>query len=426
MQISKSIDGMGLNGFSTSSLSGKVLTDTYFSQNAEVIVYYRDWEFPKYYIDTSDFNGTYVQFTAYDLCKNGDLPFTTSGYAEFEETVDPETGIKKKTAIEYPVSRILNDAAHQMGFTSCENTCRKSTLKVSEFKDLSLREIFVKASEVNCCVYYCGNDNTLRKSDFGSEAGGITLDPENYSDVIERSVRQVTKVFCEDTKNNKIYEFGGGDHRNSVTVSGDWINAAYASEIASQILGAGSGGGYTYQAFEIEKAIINSNICVTGGVYTSKSKSYRCGNIVISFDALDAYAQLSAPSVTESKASYISKTNRLIGERLKLGTAYNTFFVNQNGAGNRVPIKTTSTYSAESAEEEYKEYLFNTNSEGITTYDGVMNDGKMPDNISAVSESGDFKIQSVIYGSVKCTLKYKESPDGVLSNISYTEEPIGG
>ena len=142
----------------------------------------------------------------------------------------------------------------------------------------------------------------------------------------------------DDTRNNVTYDFGNGDYKHNLMLSGDFIDESTASEIASQLLNADN-GQYIYHAFEINRAILPDNIEICGqlAVY-GKSQSYRCNNITIIFGALQTVAQLSAPKLSENKSQYAEKKRRLIDERVKLGTAYGKFFVNKNGAGFRIKL----------------------------------------------------------------------------------------
>ena len=117
--ITKSGGGIGTSGVTTTCLTGRVKTDFAFNLNAEITVIYKNWEFPQYYIDTSDFNGYSVNLTAYDLSKDLDLPFDRSGYKK------PATAAENR----FLTSMVISDIAQQIGFSGCDNTSLKTYLK---------------------------------------------------------------------------------------------------------------------------------------------------------------------------------------------------------------------------------------------------------------------------------------------------------
>lgn len=359
--ISKNIDGIGTSGISTTMLSGNVYTSNRFSQGAHVAVSYKDWEFPDYYIDDSDFNGTSVHITAYDLCKNLDLPFDTSNYTQYEEPASSENETvnnenngdsssssssessttskknKKKKEKEYDTSLVLNDLANQAGFSGNSNVSRILKIKYSDLTG-SMRTVLQRLSEADCGVWYCGNDNHLKFAAFGSSSSAATINEGEHSPIIEKSMKRIYAIYAEDTRNSYIYKFGGGDYTNTLFLSGDYLQESVVQAIAEQIYGT-DGGYYDYLAFSVDKAIISSNIEVCGQAYfPGKETPYHCTSITISFGALCAVASLSSAQINESKASYADKMKRLLEQRLKLNTVYGNWFVNKNGAGTRVKL----------------------------------------------------------------------------------------
>ena len=367
------MDGIGTSGVSTTQLSGNVFTSNKFGQGAHIIVNYKDWEFPDYYIDSSDFNGVSVSFTAYDLCKRLDLPFDYSNYKQYDEDTTTSDGSdtvnnensgtsssgtdssgssssgsgssgssssskkKKKTEKQYDTSLVLNNLANQAGFSGNSNTSRVSKITYSDLKG-SMRSILQRLSEADCGVWYCGNDNHLKFVAFGSSSSAANVSKGEHSAIIEKSVKRITGIYAEDTRNNYIYNFCGGDYKSTLFLSGDYLLEAVAQAIAAQIYGT-DGGYYDYMAFSVDKAVISSNIEVCGQKhFEGKASPYRCTSIVISFGALRAVASLSAAQINESEATYVSKMNRLLEQCVKVGTVHGNWFVNKNGDGTKVKL----------------------------------------------------------------------------------------
>lgn len=317
--ISKSIDGIGTSGVSTTCLSGRVRTKLKFSPNAKITVKYRDWEFPYYYIDSSDFDGVSVSFTAYDLCKDLDLPFDITNYKFLNG---------KNLECEYDTSLVISDIANQIGFAGCSNISRISTLKYSDLKG-SCREVLQKLSEADCCVYYCGNDNHLKAVALGGSSSAASI--TGCSPVVEKSQKSITAIVIEDTRHNNTYAYGTGNFTNTLFLSGDLISETVSQAIASQILNSGT-GQYDYLSFRIDTAVISSNLEICGQVFIG-DKIYNSSNITITFGAVNAAAELSSNQINETKIGYAQKISRLLGQRVKLGTSYGCYFVNKNGSG---------------------------------------------------------------------------------------------
>lgn len=354
--ISKSAGGIGTSGVSTTCLSGNVKRDFPLNAAAVIEVRYKDWQFPTYYVDNSDFNGSYVSLTAYDLCKDLDLPFDRSAYPEppepEEETEDifedenngvgsgNTGGVEDETEISgFPTSQVISDIANQIGFNGCYNVSGKTYL---EYEDLdgSYRSVLQKLSEADCGVWYCTNDNKLNFVSFGNISSEGYTGYGMYSKAILQVKKTFTKIFAEDTKNNKSYEFGSGDWKTTLMLSGEFLDNEMAANIASRLFE--NGGKLTYQAFNIDHAIISSNIEVMGQISVQGSETaaqyYTCTDILITFGAVEAAADLSAAKTTENKVTYADKINRKLQEKVQKKTVYENFFIDENGAGIKVKL----------------------------------------------------------------------------------------
>lgn len=371
--ISKVVDGKGTKGVSTSQISGKVFTSYKFPENSTVIVRYAGWEFPTYYTSEPEFDGTAMSFTAYDRCKDLDIPFDYSNYPEYVKeasddntessaendnsdssssnstssstttdssststTVTTTSEKKKKVEAKYLASQIVQDIANQVGFSGCDYVPRTTYLKNKDLKGKSCREIIQTLTEASFGVAYCGNDNNLKFISALSSGSGASVKSGEYSKIIEKSHKSYTKLLIEDTKNNKLYEYGGGDYSHCLMLSGSLLDEETSQAIASELLAS---NGLEYLAFSIENAIISSNLEIMGQIFIPDNETkYICRNITISFTATRAVASLSSPQMSESKAEYLNKFMRLSNDKVKLDTTYNTFFVNKNGSGRRLKI----------------------------------------------------------------------------------------
>lgn len=353
--ISKAVDGIGTSGVSTSQLSGKVLTDYRFPQGSSVKVTYKGWEFPTYYIDNPEYDGTAMSFTAYDRCKDLDIPFdctnypqyapksgsdsssessssTTTGTSSDGSTVVKKTTTSTKPEAKYLASQIVQHISALVGFSKCNYAPQTLYLTNSELKDKSCREILQEITAADCGVAYCGNDNSLRFVSATGSGSGASVKKGEYSKIIEKSQKTYTRFLIEDSKNNKYYDYGSGDYSHCLMLSGALLNEAVSQQIASKL-------GLEYLAFSIDSAEISSNLEIFGQIFIPDCETkYICRNITISFTATSAIASLSSPQRSESKSEYYNWLKRRDNGKVKLDTTYNTFFVNKNGSGHRIKI----------------------------------------------------------------------------------------
>lgn len=372
VSISKSVDGIGTSGISTSQLSGKVLTSYRFPQGSSVKVTYRGWSFPTYYIDNPEYDGTAMSFTAYDKCKDLDIPFDCTNYPQYPpeqkgddtssssgtetgstttgasgssgstssegSTVVSQTTTKKKAEAKYLASQIVQHISALVGFSKCNYAPQTLYLTNSELKDKSCREILQTITEADCGVAYCGNDNSLRFVSATGSGSGASVKSGEYSKIIEKSQKSYTRLLIEDSKNNKYYDYGSGDYTHCLMLSGSLLNETVSQRIASKLL-ASSSNGLEYLAFSIDSAEISSNLEIFGQIFIPDCETkYICRNITISFTATSAIASLSSPQMSESKSEYYNWLKRANNGKVKLNTTYNTFFVNKNGSGRRIKI----------------------------------------------------------------------------------------
>ena len=307
-----------------------------------------------------------MSFTAFDRCKDLDILFDYSNYPEYaKDTSDNNSGntstdnsestdtggsgdsessssttdtttAPKKTESKYLASQVVQDIANQVGFSGCDFIPRTLYLKNKDLKGRSCREILQILTESSFGVAYCGNDDKLKFIHAQSSGSGASVKKGEYTRVIEKSHKTYTKLLVEDTKNNKLYEYGNGDYSNCLMISGSLLDKETSQAIASEIFAS---DGLEYLAFSIDNAIISSNLEVMGQIFIpDNTAKYICRNIKISFTATRSVASVSSPQISESKSEYINKFMRAANNKVQLDTTYNTFFVNKNGSGTRVKI----------------------------------------------------------------------------------------
>lgn len=327
--ITKSRSGMGFSGVVTSSISGRVKTSTAFDQGAAVVVGYDYWNFPTFYIDSSSYDGTSVQFTAYDKCKNLDIPFDRTGYSY-------KTG---DTINQYQTSLVVGNLCGQCGFASSSYSSAKSTLNYNEM-DGSCRQILEKLSQADCGVFYCTANDTLGFISATGTSGSVVV--WDNSPVIEQSKRDISGLVITDTHSNEVYKFGSSSYQYVGIIEGDFINQSIAQGIAATLINSGQ-GAFHYYAFNIQSAEIDDNVEIGGQIQLGTGQDaqilpYKIGNITMRFGAIKVVANLSSPVVYEGYTAYINAINRKAKDKVNKDTTYNTYFVNNTGDGRRVKI----------------------------------------------------------------------------------------
>lgn len=316
---------MGLKGIVTASLTGRVKTTDLFDQNAAVTVGFNNWSnIPTFYIDNSSFDGTCVQFTAYDATKRLDLPFSRANYSY-------KTG---NVVNQYNISTIFADLCGQCGLQSGYSPSNRTTLTYNDL-DGTCRQIVEKLSEMDCGSFHISNGNTLGFLSAVSNTGThVIYDESECTPCIEQSNRAITGAVITDTHDNKTYEYGSSDYRNVVILSGDYITQAVSQSIAAALFNSGQ-GTLRYYAFVIQNAIMHDFAKAGCKVKIGLEQSdpvlpYRADNIVIRFGAINAVGTLSAPIVYEGYAAYMNAINRKDKDAVKKSATYGNVFINEN------------------------------------------------------------------------------------------------
>lgn len=342
MTISKSVDGIGTSGVTTTQLSAKVYTSNTISSNATVKISYSDWTFPTYYVDTATFDGTSYSFTAYDRCKDLDIPFDDTDYPETKTTTttdDSGNTTSTESEASYLLELIVAAAANQAGFETCNYTPSGIYVKYADYSGKTCREIIEMATEISGGVVYCNSDDELSFCGFEGGTTGGSVSYGEYENIVEQPEKSYTALIFEGVddivhKESTTYTYGSGGYNNTLILSGSLVDGEAAQAIATRMFVNSS---FDYMAFTVTNAAISSNISVLGEVlvYTSDTahNTYICRDITITFTATGAVADISSPQRNESKAEYINKTQREINTTVKTDKTYGVNFVNKNGAG---------------------------------------------------------------------------------------------
>lgn len=136
--------------------------------------------------------------TAYDLCKNLDIPFDCGGYEQFDE---------KGKALWYPTTQIVSDIAHQCGFGSGGYSGRISQLCYNDISR-SCRQILEDLSH-NDVGRWQDSGGILAFVPFSPDGSGLDLPDENgRSEVVLRGEKIITGIYAADEIYGTEYSTG--------------------------------------------------------------------------------------------------------------------------------------------------------------------------------------------------------------------------
>lgn len=196
-----------------------------------------------FYIASVNSSAGVCSVTAYDLCKNLDIPFDYSAYARLDGNGNE---------VRYPTSSVTSDLANQCGFTGGTVSGRVAELTFDSFSEKSCRQILDDLSVPNGGFWF-DNNGTLAFRAFSPPRGGLDIPAENERTEIKiRGCKHISGVYIYD-------ELGGGElisganWKNTEKISGKFYSLENTAALAGQILG--NGGYYDYYGWECSNMI---------------------------------------------------------------------------------------------------------------------------------------------------------------------------
>ena len=321
IKLSRSLEGKGFMGVSTTCFSCDIYTETVFSEGASVI--FDGYLLPTFYIASQSHSDGVSHIECYDCCKNLDIPFDYSGYEQFEN------GDKSK-AMWYPTSQVIGDIANQCGFAaSSPSASRMAQLCYNDFKGKSCRQILEDISKLEVGWWLANGDDQLVFSAFSPNKTGVEIAEDDRAEIQLRGTKTITGIVAEDEIYGGIYNSGSG-WQNSERISGRYITEDKAASMVSQILG--DGGSYEYNGWECPAALISApyNIgdCVAYG-----GKLLPVLDISCDFTALGIIAAMSAPAADTSISEYQDLYSRQIDGALKMDRVFGLSVATVSGFG---------------------------------------------------------------------------------------------
>lgn len=249
-------------------------------------------------------------------------------------------------------------------------------------------------------------------SDNGSEvSGNLVLAAVESGITSAITVSKYSTIYYSGTKSfGKIIAYCGDevyDDGSSGTVFGTVeIETSFASEICTPLYNRLK--NYKYKAWSCERFLLDKDYPWPMPVVKFDDTELYANYCDIYFTSTGIYARAGRNPVSEDEIGYLNKTQRDIQQRYKIGDVYNNVQINKNGL---------NLVFRDNVNKKTKKFGFNTASNGITEYDGVMTDKIMPTSIEKTSD----RCRTVYYGDTKYTLTWDEDSLGNKTNIKYTK-----
>lgn len=357
-----------------------------------------------YYISKRTISKHICHFTAYDIMSNVEKDFDPSPLSVFFD-IDGTV----------MCTNVLDEIKNQCGFTSIGasapglETIRYTKEMLSERK---IRSILEEIAVSMCGVWIADENNGAVLSCLGSPYEDICT-PENYSEIDYQGKQQITKLICKNSDSGNVREYNFNYQYGTVIEIGSPFavnDPGLDYTVWSRI------GGYIYQGWNVEKAILTGFIPASCRVYFGEEQLL-ANNVEISVDSCGIFASLSCDPQSDEMWKYDDYTQRQINDRVAFNkTAGNVQIGNEKGIVFVNKNKTASI--ALDNNSEIEKYGFNVDAGGITEYDGAMVSSKMFD----YAETPDDNTVIIHYEKEKIAYKYTfEEKDG---KIRYKKEKI--
>ena len=187
------------------------------------------------------------------------------------------------------------------------------------------------------------------------------------------------------------------------------IETPYASEAAAGAV-YGILKDYEYRAWECEKMLLDSFIPLPSSIIKFPEGDMYVNHCTVYLTSSGIYASLGRNAVSEDEIGYLTRTERELEQRYRMGDVKNNTVIDEDGI----------QFVFENKNGVNEKYGFETFAGGLTAFGGAMLDSIMPDEIVTVSETDTAVEQRIVYGGKTYTLKYTK--DGTKkSNISFEE-----
>ena len=316
-----------MRGVATSQLTFRVRLASAsgaISEGAAVIFSGAGASLPTFYVTDVQKDGRIASVTAYDCCKNLDIPFDYSNYDQWDSS--GQTG--SKNVKWYNTSQVLGDLTQQCGFVSASLSMRVTSLCWNDFAGKTCRQILEDLSVAECGFFYCDSSNQLAIRTIQTPYG-TAISEANRTEIKVTGTKSITGIYAEDEAYGTVSITGTSDWRHTEIVSGRYMNSTVAAAVAAQILGAGTAGTYSYHGWELGQAVVGSvqalgdGVAYDGKVLMMYSQRYRFGAVIT--------GSFGAEKPDNSYSEYNSLYEREIADRVRIGSLFGCGMIDKSG-----------------------------------------------------------------------------------------------
>lgn len=447
VQISYSADGIGAKGVISQQLSFNVPAAEYGSAQglygSEVVVSC-GLSLPNFYVYSAKPNGVNIAFVCYDramftsniLTVSEDSFYTAltsepsnwkTGYKNYyTKSDDGYSAVSGSSAPEFSsgkyysygdisVQSVLDNITAVCGFEYINTGDIIGSVITRMPKDSVLNKnaktVLSELAEASAGCFFVQENGSLAFLPYVGGSFSAEFPVEKYDRVCYGLSKGCDSIILQN--GSKVYSSGGGSGAFGTMC----IDTVYAS---SALLGALMSGyrGKTYTGWKCENALVSYYPAPGAGIkFGGSDTAFVCNFCRIKLTDGGFFASMGRNEVSES--DYISQYSRALSERVKVGETNGNTKITRDGV-KLVFVNENKKSRAAGDSEEVEEFGFKVSSGGVTEFEGVMIDGKMPDKIEKVTNSSGKTERRITYGGKTYSLQYDES-DSTKSNITFEE-----
>lgn len=401
MRLVKEAEALPVKGIVSSVLYVTLKTGAVFQPNAEVAVRISGMDFSEHYISRISRRGDLLSIEACDRMRRTENYFDDSLYNEGGEP--------------FNASLLLADLADQCGFSGCENI--PECFEKFYFGDVhgrTCREILNTVSEYAVGVWSCKNNGVLRFDPFMGYSCAVGIDWGNSSRVYFHSVKgPFQAVYGRNTSSGQVYSAGSGESfGNILKLSGRLLDKKRVTDIM------GIAEGKTFQAFYCDHMnIMSAPDGLTAFILGEDGEAFISPRTEVRFGGCGIYGKARAADICEDESDKLDLTGYELRKRIEENRQYGSVIMTSKGLG---IVPEASGVENDSVDDfrEKDACFFSKVREGVSTFEGVIVDGRMPDRI----EKADDGSRRIVYGNISYLLKFKRGEDGSTTDITLERE----
>ena len=363
-------------------------------------------EIPYFYVSSRVPSGNAVNFTCIDRSYTAERQFLL---ADDEYITEKDSA---GNAVQYaPISTVMNNIVSICGYSGYSDTTgilgdKITRIKKDDLSSKSCRDIIDSLTE--SCVCFAMVQGDTGSSDKRGVLVFVGIET-GMGSVFEADVSKYKSVFCGGVKTFSSVTVTSGT--NTYT-AGSSSSVFGGIEIDTQFASAALAGAvydrlrdYTYKSWECDKMLLDNFIPVPSSIISFPDY----GNLVtnycdVSLTATGIYASLGRNAVSEDEIGYISRTDREIKRRYRVGDVKGNTVIDEDG----VKI----VYENKNGETE--KYGFTSFAGGVAEYAGAMLSAVQP--VGKIEDTAD-NVVSFLGKLGDKTFRWKavEGDDGTVS-----------